>query len=98
MSFEPSTAIFQLGFVVNTTIQQPTVVYINEDLNYPHGALIRVSPSNALSWTSSSRNYYEFQPTSSISSGTSVTIIITAKPAYWHTRLWFWLTDILSHF
>ena len=79
MSFDPITSRFQLVFNINTTIQQPTIVYINQELNYPHGFDINVSPNNTLTWNSSERNYYEFSATTSTKNGMIITIFITAK-------------------
>ena len=33
MTFDPIAATFQLIFIINTDIRQPTIVYLNEDLN-----------------------------------------------------------------
>ena len=79
MSFDPITSRFQLVFNINTTIQQPTIVYINEELNYPHGFDINVSPNNTLTWNSSEQNYYEFFPTTSTENGSIIIILITTK-------------------
>jgi hypothetical protein len=79
MSFDPISARFQLAFNVNTAIQQPTIIYINEELNYPHGCVINVSPANSLAWNSTNRNYYEFLPTTSTKNDTIVTILIIQK-------------------
>ena len=79
MSFDPISSRFQLVFNLNITIQQPTIIYINEELNYPHGFDINVSPNNTLTWNSSERNYYEFSPKTSTKNDTTTTILITAK-------------------
>jgi len=91
MFFEPTSCRFQLTFNVNTDIHQPTIVYINEDLNYPHGNDINVSPVNSLTWTSTSRNYYEFLPVASTKNGTTITILITPKTLHWFYRFCNWL-------
>jgi hypothetical protein len=90
MYFDTS-ASFQLEFIVNTNIQQPTIVYINEDLNYPHGNDINVSPANSLTWKSTSKNYYEFTTTTSTKNGTTISIRITPKTLNWFYRAWNWL-------
>jgi hypothetical protein len=64
---------------VNTDIHAPTIVYINEELNYPHGADITVTPADSLIWNSTSSNYYEFTTTTATKNGTNITILITAK-------------------
>lgn len=64
---------------MNTDIHQPTVVYINEELNYPHGADITVTPAESLLWNSTSSNYYEFTTTAATKNGTTITILMTAK-------------------
>ena len=79
MVFDPESAGFRLIYIINTDIRQPTIIYINEDLNYPHGNNINVSPANSLTWTSPSRNYYEFLPTASTKNDTTITIQITPK-------------------
>jgi len=82
IDFDSYSARFQFIFTVNTEIHQPTIIYINEELNYPHGADIVVTPANSLTWTSTSSNYYEFTTTSSAINGTNITILITAKKNY----------------
>ncbi len=72
----------QLIFNIDTDIQQPTIVYINEELNYPNGFNITVSPVDSLTWNSPSRNYYEFLPVASTIDNTIITIFITPKTQY----------------
>lgn len=96
MLYVPSSAHFQLDFNINTDINQPTIVYINEDLNYPHGSNIEVTPANSLTWTSTSRNYYEFVPAQSTKNGTTITILITPKTLNLLSRLWNWLKQKFS--
>ena len=91
MIFDPTSSRFQLVFNINTDIHQPTVVYINEELNYPQGFDIQVSPSNSLTWNSSSPNYYEFLPSASTKTGTAITIQITQKKLIWFRRAWNWI-------
>ncbi|CAF0742966.1 unnamed protein product [Adineta ricciae] len=91
MMFDPKTAVFQLTFIINTDIHQPTVVYINEDLNYPQGNNIDVSPASSLTWTSPTRNYYEFLPATSTKNGTSIVIKIVPKTFNWYDRLQIWI-------
>jgi hypothetical protein len=88
MSFDPLTSRFQLVFNVNIDIHQPTIVYINEELNYPKGFDINVSPADSLTWNSTSSNYYEFTPTISTKNGTSITIQISQKQLNWLQRTW----------
>ena len=56
MFFDPITARFEFIFTVNTDIHQPTIIYINEDLNYPQGCNINVLPVDSLTWSSTDRN------------------------------------------
>ncbi|CAF3853837.1 unnamed protein product [Rotaria sp. Silwood1] len=90
MLFEPATSRFQLVFNVKTDIHQPTIIYINEDLNYPYGNDINVSPVNSLTWTCTSRNYYEFLPVASTKNGTTITILITPKTLHWFYQFCNW--------
>lgn len=91
MAFNPNSSQFQFVFEINTDIHQPTIIYINEDLNYPLGHNINVSPPNSLTWTSTSPNYYEFIPTTSTKNGTIISIEITAKTANWFSKFSHWL-------
>ena len=93
MIFDPTTSRFQLVFNVNTGIRQPTIVYINEELNYPQGFDIQVSPANSLTWNSTGPNYYEFFPSVSINNGTAITIQITQKKLIWVLRAWSWVKE-----
>jgi len=95
MAFDPTTSRFQLVFNVNIDIQQPTIVYINEELNYPKGFDINVSPANSLTWNSTSSNYYEFTPTASTKNGTAITILITEKQLNWFRSAWNWFKSIV---
>ncbi|CAM4966051.1 unnamed protein product [Rotaria socialis] len=79
MSFFPTTNLFELQFIINTDIQQPTVIYLNEDLNYPHGVSIILNPENSLIWASPNHNYYEFVASGSVKNGTTILIQIFAK-------------------
>ncbi|CAF3559233.1 unnamed protein product [Rotaria sp. Silwood1] len=78
MAFFPTTNLFELQFTINTDIRQPTVIYLNEDFNYPHGINVILSPENSLIWTSSNRNYFEFVPTPLLKNGTDILIQIFA--------------------
>ena len=96
MTFDPTTSRFQLVFNVNTDIQQPTIVYINEELNYPKGFDVNVSPANSLTWNSTETNYYQFTPAASTKNGTSITIQITQKQFNWIQRAFNWLKSVIS--
>lgn len=99
MNFDPTTSRFQLVFNVNTDIHQPTIVYINEELNYPQGFDIQVSPANSLTWNSTSTNYYDFTPSASTKNGTAITIQITQKKLIWIRRAWNWIkTNVFCWF
>ena len=91
MEFLPNTNAFRLQFTINTDIKQPTIIYINEDLNYPRGVRITVNPPNTLTWKSSSRNYYEFLPTSTVTNGTTITIAIDPNNGNYLYRLFRWI-------
>jgi hypothetical protein len=91
MVFDPITSRFQLVFNVNTDIHQPTIIYINEELNYPQGCDINVSPVNSLTWNSTDRNYYEFTPATSTENDTTIVILITPKTLNWFYKFWNWL-------
>ena len=96
MFFDPNTYRFQLTFNINTNIQQPTVVFVNEDLTYVAGVNVQVSPASSMTWKSPSRNYYEFLPATSTKNGTVITITITPKSARWPSRFWNWLKKRFS--
>lgn len=97
MIFDATTARFQLVFNVNTGIRQPTIVYINEELNYPQGFDIQVTPANSLTWNSTSPNYYQFFSSVSVNNGTSITINITQKKLIWILRAWNWMKQTFPY-
>merc|ERR1712084_59722 len=45
MSFDPQSGKFELEFNA-TLLNAPTVIYLNEDLHYPNGYSIAVSPKD----------------------------------------------------
>jgi hypothetical protein len=94
MVFDATTARFQLVFNINTDIHQPTIIYVNEELNYPQGCNINVSPASSLTWNSTERNYYEFTSGTATKNDTTITILIMPKTLSWFTkfcRLWNWI-------
>lgn len=42
--FDPDTGDFQLTYHANVDIQQPTIIFLNENLYYPNGYDISINP------------------------------------------------------
>eukprot|EP01132_Coremiostelium_polycephalum_P008414 gene8414-10332_t len=78
MVFDPQTASFQLVFNVDTSITQPTIIYLNEDLYYPNGYQAQIT-SGVATIQSPQTNILYVNPTSSTPNGSQITVSIKAK-------------------
>ncbi|CAF3840020.1 unnamed protein product [Rotaria sordida] len=93
MSFDPTTANFELRFIINTDIEKPTVIYLNEEFNYSHGIIINVTPLDSLVWTSSIHNYYEFIPAASTKNRTMIILQILPQTEHWFYKILNWIRE-----
>lgn len=59
MDFNAETSEFQLIYNLDTTIQGPTVIFLNEKWYYPNGYQVRLSPSGLATWSKISTNYIQ---------------------------------------
>jgi len=75
MTFHSDTSLFTLTYELNTSIQAPTIIYLNEEWYYPNGFNIDLVPSNLATYQKARTNYLEITGTQS---GT-LTVTITAK-------------------
>ena len=75
MAFNVTTGDFLLKFLLDTSISAPTEVYAYQQLHYPKGAAIKVTPA-VLKWEEARPNYFAFTPTEAAEDQTIVTIAI----------------------
>lgn len=54
-------------------------IYLNEELHYPKGYEVSITPSNAATYRSSAKNHIEVTHSASIPQGTVVSVVVTAK-------------------
>jgi len=54
--FNLTTADFTLQFEADTNINEPTEIYLSEDLHYPEGYEVLISPSRKADWKKASTN------------------------------------------
>lgn len=47
MKYDNNTHIFELEFIADPAITQPTEIYLNENLHYPNGYYVAIIPSTA---------------------------------------------------
>jgi len=79
MSFDPSTSNFQLTYNMNTTIQYPTIIYLNEAWYYPNGYTVAISPASAATWKSGGKNSILISAVSGTKNGQKLSVVIAAK-------------------
>jgi endoglycosylceramidase len=77
--FDPKTSEFRFIYAVNTTISQPTEIYLNEAWYYPNGYNIVLSPPNVVQWKSPATNKVILTPLPGAVDMTAVTVTITRK-------------------
>jgi len=61
-SFNIDSAIYELEWIVNATISQPTVIYFNNEAYYPNGYDISLSSPSSFNVTETNTNYLELYP------------------------------------
>jgi hypothetical protein len=49
--FNQTTHVFQLDFVLDPVIAEPTVIYLNPSIYYPQGFEVEIEPAQSASWT-----------------------------------------------
>lgn len=81
MEFNPATAAFKLEFTLTVT-SAPTEIYLNEDLHYPGGHKVTVTPEGCFDITSPMSNYIHLNvaPDSSCSNQ-AITVQIVPQSA-----------------
>jgi endoglycosylceramidase len=79
MAFQPSNSHFVLSYAVDTSINQPTEIYLNEHLYYPNGFTVTLNPSAAASWKQVETNRIQVMASSSAKSASILTVTITPK-------------------
>jgi endoglycosylceramidase len=77
MSFNPQNANFELVFRSNTDVQQPTLIYLNEEWWYPNGYTVDITPAIAVTWTSPETNRISVSFTEAAENGSVIQINIT---------------------
>eukprot|EP01114_Cavostelium_apophysatum_P023075 TRINITY_DN8580_c0_g1_i1.p1 TRINITY_DN8580_c0_g1~~TRINITY_DN8580_c0_g1_i1.p1 ORF type:complete len:268 (-),score=43.04 TRINITY_DN8580_c0_g1_i1:53-856(-) len=78
VQFDPWTSKFELVYVMNTNIDAPTVIYLNEGWYYPNGFDVNLTPSSYANWTSPSNNTIFITANSGTANGVTLTVEITA--------------------
>lgn len=79
MSFNPSTALFQLSYRVNSQVSAPTEIYLNQAWYYPNGFSVAFSPSNGGAFTLMGPN--RIAVTSTLPDGAELSVTISATPS-----------------
>ena len=77
MKFYPSSSWFILSLISNTTITDPTEIYLNEDIYYPNGFECEFSPEGWSTWGRiSNKNYISINYTSKAENNKEILISI----------------------
>jgi len=50
MSFDPSTKLFQLSYIVNINATDSTEIYVNSNWHYPKGVTVSIKPDAQAAW------------------------------------------------
>ncbi|EFA85830.1 hypothetical protein PPL_01061 [Heterostelium album PN500] len=78
MTFDIQTASFTFSYEIDTSITQPTIIYLNEAMHYPNGYTASITTGSA-QISSPSTNTINITPTTSTLNGQLITIEILAK-------------------
>ncbi|XP_064387797.1 endoglycoceramidase-like [Halichondria panicea] len=78
-TFSPETGNFLLSFIARTKLAHaPSLIYLNEDIHYPNGFTVSVSPSGAAVY-STSHNTIELSLSETVMDGQVLTVEIVQK-------------------
>jgi len=80
MAFDPATAAFELDFNA-TVVGEPTELYLNEPLYYPHGYRLAIEPQHCLSPGKRLQNRVELFLKDRACLGAVVKVRLTPEPA-----------------
>jgi len=76
-----NTKDYLLRYRTCSSCTQPTVIFLNEQIHYPDGYTVDISPANSTKWRRTRANYIEIVPTSSLEETITIKITkTTAKP------------------
>jgi endoglycosylceramidase len=79
MKFDPLTAKFELVYLLNTKVTQPTEIYLNEDFYYPNGYTFTLTPSEFAQAKSPGKNLLWVLVLPAAGEGAKVTVTIQPK-------------------
>ncbi len=77
MSFNSTTKEFNLVYTILPNCAMPTEIYLNEQIHYPQGFTVNISPANAARWEQPEKNYLAIHH--QINTPTLLSIQIVAK-------------------
>jgi endoglycosylceramidase len=77
MAFNNETCVFALVYNIKTSCTLPTVIYINQQWNYPNGFTVSISPSSAASWKLVQANTINIYQNPTVPDGTQLTVVIS---------------------
>lgn len=77
MKFDNNTNIFELEFVSNPAIIQPTEIYLNENLHYPQGFYTAIDPKGSVKVMQTEAN--RLQVITSVNEEIDIKIVIFPK-------------------
>jgi endoglycosylceramidase len=60
-TFVPETAHFQLQYAPNATVAAPTEIFLNQQLYYPRGFSVTITPNGAATWQQPEKNYIQLK-------------------------------------
>ncbi|GAM27787.1 hypothetical protein SAMD00019534_109630, partial [Acytostelium subglobosum LB1] len=78
MKFDINNGDFTLSYEINTSISQPTVVYLNEAMHYPSGYKAKIT-TGAATLTYPQKNIINITPSSTTTNGQLITLEITRE-------------------
>src|SRR3990167_2575142 len=79
MSYSRLTSIFRLEFsAINLPNNPPTEIYYNQDLHYPNGIIVTITPLGSCSTSNTQQNLLEIS-LSGVADGTTISVTIVPK-------------------
>lgn len=79
MNFDPETSVFQLTYILNLKVSQPTEIYLNEEYYYANGYVVSVVPSQIVQAKSPGKNLVWVYALPTATDGATITITISPK-------------------
>ena len=75
--FSPTSGVYTAFYAIDKSIKSGSEIYLNQDLHYPKGFNVRISPDASVYYFQTQKNIISLFPTDSSKDGEKIQVIVT---------------------